>query len=472
MKIITNIFGCIRVFTVLLLLTTLAFRVNNASAAASAADIFSDTSFFPVAVWLQSPSNASAYKNAGINLFVGLWEGPTKEQLDQLKSAGMPVLCDQNEFALENIDAYKDIIAGWMHMDEPDNAQSDGSGGYGPCIDPDTIIQKYSAWKANDPQRPVYLNLGQGVAYIDYIGRGSACHARTDLYPRYIRGCDIASYDIYPVNSQYASVKGNLWYVAKGIDSLRMWSSDQKEAWCWIECTRIDTSSSAAPSSEQVKAEVWMALIHGAKGFGYFCHSWYGGFKEAGWLGNSEMKTAITAINNRISALAPVLNSSSVSGKVTIESEVPSVPVDIMVKNHYGSIYIFAAAMRGNAVTGSFSIADLSGTEQIEVLDENRSITVNDGKFQDRFDEYGVHLYKVTANSGIRDKFSGRMYARRRSPLLIPVMPGGAGFVSANVQNGESVMIYTLQGKFINSLSKMNAGSLKVPDGAYVLQTR
>src|SRR5690349_3135379 len=44
----------------------------------------SDPSFFPIAVWLQSPPNAKRYKDVGINLFVGLWEGPTEDQLSTL----------------------------------------------------------------------------------------------------------------------------------------------------------------------------------------------------------------------------------------------------------------------------------------------------------------------------------------------------------------------------------------------------
>ncbi|HMK72615.1 MAG TPA: hypothetical protein VK454_04710, partial [Myxococcaceae bacterium] len=32
-----------------------------------------DAGFFPIAVWLQSPSNAPAYEAIGINTFVGLW---------------------------------------------------------------------------------------------------------------------------------------------------------------------------------------------------------------------------------------------------------------------------------------------------------------------------------------------------------------------------------------------------------------
>src|SRR4030095_1946036 len=59
-----------------------------------------DPNFFPIAVWVQSPKNASRYKAAGINLYVGLWRGPTPEQIAELEKAGMPVICGQNERGL------------------------------------------------------------------------------------------------------------------------------------------------------------------------------------------------------------------------------------------------------------------------------------------------------------------------------------------------------------------------------------
>src|SRR4051812_7448351 len=61
-----------------------------------------DESYFPIAVWLQSPRNAARYKAAGINLYVGLWDGPNAEQLTALETAGMRVICAQNAFALAN----------------------------------------------------------------------------------------------------------------------------------------------------------------------------------------------------------------------------------------------------------------------------------------------------------------------------------------------------------------------------------
>ncbi len=57
-------------------------------------------------------------------------------------------------------------IVGWMHGDEPDNAQElPGGKGYGPPMPPAKIVAEYEAIRKADPTRPVMLNLGQGVAW-------------------------------------------------------------------------------------------------------------------------------------------------------------------------------------------------------------------------------------------------------------------------------------------------------------------
>jgi hypothetical protein len=45
--------------------------------------------YFPIGVWLQEPDLAPQYRAAGINLYVGLWQGPTEEQLATLARHGM-----------------------------------------------------------------------------------------------------------------------------------------------------------------------------------------------------------------------------------------------------------------------------------------------------------------------------------------------------------------------------------------------
>ena len=348
-----------------------------------------DPDFFPIGVWLQDPSDAAAYKAGGINLYIGLWQGPTEVQLSTLRAAGMPVMCSQNSTGLAHLD--DSIIVGWTQQDEPDNAQSDGAGGYDPCIDPEIIEEKYDDIKANDPTRPVYMNLGQGVANINYVGRGE-CTGDTWMYPEYIEGCDIVSFDIYPVTSRYDHIRDNLWYVAEGIDNLRNWSDDEKPAWCWIETTHINSENK--PTAHQVKAEVWMALIHGARGFGYFCHEWVPEFNSNALLDDPVIFPAVSEINAQIHKLAPVLNSPDKTGLVSVISDNQDVPVDILVKHFQDTLYVFAVAMRDGPAECTFTIEG-NQPDHVNVIGESRNITVTDGSFEDSFSSDDVHLYKM-----------------------------------------------------------------------------
>lgn len=351
--------------------------------------------FFPIGVWLQSPSTAETYKKAGINMFVGVWQGLDQEKLDIFKKNGMKIICDQNEFGLKKLN--EPAIYAWMHGDEPDNAQWNSSTQkYDPCIDPAIIIRDYFKIKENDPSRPVYLNLGRGVSATNWIGRGE-CTGKTDMYKvsenGYLKGCDIASFDIYPVNSTEAEIKDSLWVVAKGIDNLLEWSNHSKPVWCWIETSRIGEKPERKPTPAEVKSQVWMALIHGVSGFGYFCHSFYPTMVEADFLQDPVMVKAITEINRQVTELAPVLNAPNNSGFATVSVDRKSIPIHILTKHYQGGDYIFAVAMRPGLTKATFNLAK---GKTVEVLGENRNIKIENGGFSDSFSDYAVHLYRIS----------------------------------------------------------------------------
>ena len=352
----------------------------------------SDTNFFPIGVWLQNPNNAARYKAAGINVYVALWRGPTPEQLAALKAAGMRVICAQNKNALSRLD--DPTIVGWMHGDEPDNAQSlpDGQG-YGPPIPPETIAQNYQKLRANDPTRPVLLNLGQGVAWDNYIGRGVRRNHPED-YAEYVRGCDIASFDIYPVAHDKQEVAGKLEYVGGGVERLVRWTGGLKPVWSCIECTHIGNEKAKA-TPEQVRSEVWMALIHGAKGLVYFVHEFKPKFNEAALLDDPPMLAAVTELNRQICQLAPVLNSPALQTGVSVKSSAEQVPIAFMAKHHGDATCLFAVAMRNASTRGAFELSNLQNSTTVEVLDEARTIPVRNGRFEDAFKPYETHLYRI-----------------------------------------------------------------------------
>jgi len=352
-----------------------------------------DPAFFPIAVWLQDPKNAERYKAAGINTYVGLWRGPTQAQLDTLKQAGMSVICGQNAAGI----AAKDdpTIIGWMHGDEPDNAQSlPGGKGYGPPITTARIIEHYQQLREADPTRPVLLNLGQGVAWDNYIGRGVRRNHPED-YRDYLKGCDIASFDIYPAVHTDPAIAGKLEYVANGVDRLRSWSDQQKPIWNCIECTHIGNADTK-PTPEQVRSEVWMSIIHGSRGIIYFVHQFKPVFREAALLDDKEMLGAITEINRQILELAPVLNSAATTNRVEVTTPRTG-QISVLVRHYGEATYLLTVNMRGENTHARFQLPDQVGQGRAEVLHEGKAIPVDAGQFEDEFRPYGVHLYRVNS---------------------------------------------------------------------------
>ena len=340
----------------------------------------SDNAFFPIAVWLQSPDTAAQYKAIGVNVFVGLWRGPTEEQLKKLTEAGMTVIAGRPRGS-RSIPG-DSIIRGWMHNDEPDNAQAKPGGGWGSCILPPVVVEGYRAMKAADETRPIYLNLGQAIANRTWPGRGDICGGHDEHYPEYIRGADIVSYDVYPVNS-----KVPLYYVADGIDRLRKWANYEKPVWNWIETTAIRGGTKPTPA--QIRAEVWLSIVHGSMGVGYFCHQFRPTEDAAAPLHDAETRQALASIDEQVTALAPVLNTRPVGNGVKVSSEAQ---IDTMLKRHGGATYLFAVS-RGEG-TARFDLRDC-GDVAATVLAESRTVRVKRGRFEDRFGEYQVHIYKL-----------------------------------------------------------------------------
>ena len=344
-----------------------------------------DPSWFPIGVWLQEPSLARRYEALGVNTYVGLWEGPTEAQLDALRAAGMKVVCGLNRVSAGRLDD-PSIIA-WMLPDEPDNRE-----GRGPRKTTDEIHELYDRLKRRDPDRPVWLNLGQGVANDEWVGRG----AKRSDYPAYVRASDIVSFDVYPVtNIRREDGENYLWYVAKGVRRLRTWGEDRQVVWNFIECTRVHHPTKRA-TPDQVRAEVWMSLIAGSRGLVYFCHEFTPKVSAAALLQDREMCAAVKRINAEVLGFAPLLNRPTVPGRVTIASSNPAVPVRAMLKEKDGAYYLFAIGMRNEATTATFRIEGMEAAT-IDVVGEDRTVEAPAGEFEDAFAPHERHVYRFDA---------------------------------------------------------------------------
>jgi hypothetical protein len=351
-----------------------------------------DPSFFPIAVWLQSPPNAAQYAAAGVNTFTGLWMGPTDAQLSGLGDAHMATYCDRDDAGVWSAHLADPTIEAWTQPDGPDDAQPKAGGGYDPCVDPAIVRAGYEAFVASDPRRPVYLGLGRGVADTEWNGRGD-CTGKTDMYPAYAEGGDLLAFHIYPHEDGVP-----IEIVAAGVENLRGWAHDAKPVTATIEASNIN--GHGRPTPGELAAEVWMSLVHGAAGLQYFCHRFMPTFSETDCLDDAPTAAALTAINGRIHGLALVLNTPSVANGVVVTSSNASVPVDVMLKRQGGATYLFAVEMRAGTTTASFALRAIPPAASVEVIGEGRAVpvagTAEGVSFSDAFAGYAVHLYKIT----------------------------------------------------------------------------
>ncbi|WP_407121684.1 hypothetical protein [Bradyrhizobium sp. STM 3561] len=345
-----------------------------------------DANFFPIGVWLQSPTRAASYKAIGINTFVGLYEGPTEEQLAALARQHMFAIAGQNDVALKSVNRH--VIKAWMQEDEPDNAQPIGPGVYGTCIPAIEVARRTREMKARDPTRPIMINFGQGVANEFWRGRGP-CNGDQGYYDIAIQGADLLSYDIYPVGSTTPQVKGRLEYVARGVTNLAKRATDGQSVWMALETTALDPTR--RPTAAEVRAEIWMALVHGATGIFYFVHEFKPTFREDAIFRYPDIVEEVTKTNRLILSLSPALKSPSVSGAISVNSQVP---IATMVKVYKDNTYIFAVAMQNSPSTARITVNNVHQTSA-RVIGEGRSVSLAQGSFEDQFEGYGVHLYQI-----------------------------------------------------------------------------
>jgi hypothetical protein len=358
-----------------------------------------EPSFFPIAVWLQLPSHATELAGLGINIYLGNNGGTDPlmaSDLATLKGLGMYAIIGQDSTGLASIDDTT-VIGWWMTPDEPDNAQPASGGGYGPPVAPATLVTQYDSYKAADPTRPIYLGLGQGVAYPAYEGRGSNPPPESE----YVPASDIVAFDIYPYNNCSGDANeqvtcGEFWLNATGVDNLHMWSTRNQAVWTDFETTVINADTTDGPTPTETASEVWLALIHGANGVIYFIDSWNPSFREDAIFESSAMVTAVTALNMEITSLAPELNSANLPGMVTVTATSDaSAPVDFMVKASGSALDVFAAVSRAGTATATFSVTGMTGNGVASVVGESRTIDVTAGKFSDEFAANGVHIYRI-----------------------------------------------------------------------------
>lgn len=374
----------------------------------SVSSLLANQSFFPFAVWDQPSYLAEFYKNISINLFIanGL-SGETDETfLDNLNEYGiMGIVAPGDDDTLDS-DKVTSLmnhpaLFGWMFSDEPDIMHYDSSGNAVDGPDPADVYSLRDQVLGVDPYHSLFTNLGSGTSQ-----RTLRYRPYSD-YWKYTNATDIVCYDIYPVAS-YKNGSSILYAEAEGIVSLRRFSRGKKFIFTWLECSTIN-GVNRAPTPWEVKAEVWMAIIHGANGIGWFPQVWTPSFYFQGIP--TDVYEEMGNIGKMLTTkMAPIINSAEKPKvDVTLEAQEQGF-VEFTTRWYNSRLYIFAVNMQNHSTSTKFK---LSSSLSFTVIDEDRSIS-STSKFTEDFISYQVHLYESGTYSG-----GGNKAAKIAVPIIV-----------------------------------------------------
>ena len=359
--------------------------------------------FFPVGVWFESALEKDYVAKdhaAGLNTYVVL---TPDSDLDLVRASGM--------YAIPTFAAAQ--ASGYALGDEVDmwggagDAQWTGKfPGEGSICSPEESKCGYTVQKQLRTSAPpgimTYANYGKGVTFwlSDEQSRafinGTQDLVSADNYwftdPNICaqtEGGAITGYARDLTDSECRLAANYGWTVER----IRKLTEGNAPVWAFVEVGHPfeDSPRASTISGPEIRAAVWNSLIHGARGIIYFNHSFGGDCVTQHVLRDcpGEARPTVTAVNQQIQNLAPVLNAPFLDGATRATG-----PVDLATKLHNGKVYVFAGANKGTGGTATFTV-NCGGSTAV-VIDENRTIPIVNGTFTDAFaDGNAIHLYSI-----------------------------------------------------------------------------
>ncbi|QFZ18016.1 hypothetical protein [Saccharothrix syringae] len=365
-----------------------------------------DPTVFPVNVWMQDPSGVEngeklgrAYPRIGVDSGIGLWE----DQWWYLRQEGLyetdwrvyvdPVRLDT---VLKDTEHARNYV-GYLVADEPDMNKVYGDV-FNPDMQPSAILKAANEVRAKDPTRPTYLNFSPWMGTpTGQIGYGHVEKSYEEDMRTYCSAADLVSADYYAWTHPDRNHTVGAYAYGEVIDTMRKWCGPDKPIYGFVETGHPHTHGEII-DADQLESAVWNTVLHGATGINYFAHSFYtdGKGEYSSVLTRPEITARVTAVNARLKALAPVLNSPSLSG-VAARSD-NGIPVAVLHKQLDGQRWVLAQT-DGNkenpkSLPAKVELSVPVRSGRATVVDEDRTVPIVNGKIVDDFKPYQVHVYR------------------------------------------------------------------------------
>ena len=394
--------------------------------------------FFPIAAYGENPRFFQAWKDIGVNTVQGVpsldvagWASSARSLgLKQIRQpigsvgASPPTAGNYSsmrsdpDYGTGNVIAWEGVMpnsTGWDEIEWSIGASANTM---------NYSINTGDALHALDPSTPTFLNtgingLGPTYSYWPYTGgtynyQGlfqSIDWVCNDLYPyggssyndEAIRGSQggdhvVTAADVtrWPELAPMLG-KGAITSIGQVTEKLRA-VLPNKTFFSFIEIACVTSNSPTVPPGG-VRAEMWNAIIHGARGIFVFTYAGQiasstgdgGGCAAMPAANGAELKAQSATITSLSSVLQDAINPSTLA--VTMSSRA----LEAGWRDTPSGKYFFVLNTTNAALPApaTITLTGIGGATTATVYGESRSVSLSGGSFTDTFGPYALHIYVV-----------------------------------------------------------------------------
>ena len=279
-----------------------------------------------------------------------------------------------------------------------------------------------------DDTRPIYLGLTSNFMETGPTSNRRTSADRKAYYEIAAGGCDILSFDVYPIYGY--NLEDKLLWVADGVTQLREYAGPRKPVFTAIETCKgsrwVTHERQKEVKPEHTRAEVWMAIIRGATGIVYFTHAWRPSFTE--FAPTEEMQAELNRLNDQITRLAPAILAEPGETPVSITLD-GGLAGEVITRQYDGGLYLFAnnLDMQHRAAVAKISVAGPARrAPQSKCLDEGARDYRRRRAIPRRLRAAGC-AFVSNSPIGLRCRtLAGKLVPKRGNLTLNPLVPSSA----------------------------------------------
>jgi hypothetical protein len=365
--VLKRVLAACSVVVVLFSCCTLATASSRAAADASVdghAILVQGRAFFPVMLIDQcTTASIERARRLGINLIL---DGDCAD----LRSTRRLAMTRKGPYVVASV-VHRGIsgprLVGWTYPDEPDN----------------------NGWSPLGLKQAFPVRAGTPDGLLNFVTTsggfvsGAPFRSATPLghFGQFARLADVAGFDLYPLNHCHPDL-ASVTQAQRAFARL----ASPAPTFQWIETGPIKPGycGGFTMTPAQLGAETWLAIIGGARGIGFFTHTWSPAHNS--FDVSPALQAAIARTCTAIKALSPGL-----TGR-TVLAGVNSGAIQVLARRSANATYVFAVNTSSGPVRAQIHVPDLH-EGAAGVFGEPRSVGVRGGRLADMFPPLGIHIY-------------------------------------------------------------------------------